>query len=41
MPISCGFADFHVYFDLLITNVLLYQLSHTSTLMPKQYSIPH
>ena len=27
---SCGFAGFAVYFDLLITNQLLYQLSYTS-----------
>ena len=29
--ISCGFAGFWACFDLLITNQLLYQLSHTST----------
>ena len=35
--ISCGFTGFWACFDLLITNQLLYQLSHTSmTILPTQ-----
>lgn len=35
--ISCGFTGFWACFDLLITNALLYQLSHTSSyLLPER-----